>query len=94
MTERYKFKARCLVCEHSEMIHHESKEDYQEVNVCPKCKGAFVDIYKIHKYIKPNSKSIEIAVEMNTDKLQLKLRIIAKHAEELANELDAIDAEQ
>ena len=35
--------------------------------------------------------SISIAVDADTEKLQLKLRAIAKHAEQLANELDAID---
>lgn len=35
--------------------------------------------------------TIQIDIEMNTDKMQLKLRTIAKHAEALANELDAID---
>ena len=34
---------------------------------------------------------ITLKMEMNTDKLQMKLRAIAKHAEALANELDAID---
>ena len=36
-------------------------------------------------------KPLSISVDMNTDKLQLKLRAIAKHAEALADELDAID---
>ena len=32
-----------------------------------------------------------ITIDMDTDKMQLKLRAIAKHAEALADELDAID---
>lgn len=36
-------------------------------------------------------KGITIELETNTDKMQLKLRAIAKHTEALANELDAID---
>lgn len=36
-------------------------------------------------------KPLSISVDMSTDKLQLKLRAIAKHAEALANELEAID---
>lgn len=36
-------------------------------------------------------KPLSISVDMNTDKLQLKLRAIAKHCEALADELDAID---
>ena len=36
-------------------------------------------------------KPLSVSVDMDTDKLQLKLRAIAKHAEALANELDVID---
>lgn len=36
-------------------------------------------------------RQLSILVDMNTDKLQLKLRAIAKHCEALADELDAID---
>lgn len=36
-------------------------------------------------------KPLSISVDMNTDKLQLKLRAIAKHAEALADELNRID---
>ena len=35
---------------------------------------------------------IEVQLDMSTDNLSAKLRAIAKHAEVLANELDAIDA--
>ncbi|MDM5245749.1 hypothetical protein [Lysinibacillus sp. G4S2] len=37
------------------------------------------------------SKSLSISVDMNTDKMQLKLRAIEKHVGALADELDAID---
>ena len=37
--------------------------------------------------------SLSISVDMETNKMQLKLRAIAKHAEALANELDVIDNE-
>lgn len=40
----------CLICEHKEQIRG-PKEEYKEVRVCPKCKGAFIDIWKISKYI-------------------------------------------
>ncbi|MER2048153.1 MAG: hypothetical protein ABTA23_07945 [Solibacillus sp.] len=90
----YQFKAQCLVCDHEGMVFHNSKEDYQEVNVCPKCKGAFVDTWKLAKYKRDERKgqSIRLGVDKDTDKLQLKLRAIAKHAEALANELNAIDS--
>lgn len=38
------------------------------------------------------NKSIEIKLDADTNKLSLKLKAIAKHAEALANELDAIDS--
>lgn len=43
--------------------------------------------------VKPKSvdKNITIDLNVNTNKMQLKLRAIAKHAEALANELDAIN---
>jgi len=37
-------------------------------------------------------RDIEVTVELNTDKLQQQLRVIAKHAYSLADELDMIDA--
>ena len=36
---------------------------------------------------------LSIQIDLNTDKLQLKLRAIAKHAEALADELERIDKE-
>lgn len=36
-------------------------------------------------------KPLSISVDMDTNKMQLKLRAIAKHTEALADELDAID---
>ncbi|MER2057849.1 MAG: hypothetical protein ABTA16_03430 [Niallia sp.] len=36
-------------------------------------------------------KSLSISVDMDTNKMQLKLRTIAKHTTALADELDAID---
>lgn len=59
---KYKHKAVCLVCDHSEMVYHESKEDYQEVRVCPKCNGAFIDIWKLPKYKNGTSNEIEICM--------------------------------
>lgn len=38
-------------------------------------------------------KEITVTLDVNMNKLQSKLRSIAKHAEELANELEAIDNE-
>lgn len=43
----------CLVCSNEETIRC-SKEDYKEINVCPNCKGALVDIFKAAQYRKEN----------------------------------------
>ncbi|MGH0487455.1 hypothetical protein ACQVPJ_24085 [Bacillus mycoides] len=47
---RYFNRAECLVCGHQEKVYRQSKEEYQEVTVCPKCNGAFVDMWVINKY--------------------------------------------
>ena len=39
------------------------------------------------------NKTMHIGLDMNTDKLQLKLRAISKHLDALADELDSIDNE-
>ncbi|WP_144509087.1 hypothetical protein [Bacillus mycoides] len=44
--------SKCLVCGHQEKVYRQSKEEYQEVTVCPKCNGAFVDVWKLGKYEK------------------------------------------
>lgn len=40
---------KCLCCDHDDLVQV-TKEEYQEVLVCPKCNGAFVDVWKIAKY--------------------------------------------
>lgn len=50
-TKRYRNRAQCLICNHTASVIYDKKEDYQEVSVCPKCKGAFVDTWKISKYL-------------------------------------------
>ncbi|OPA14509.1 hypothetical protein [Bacillus cereus] len=46
--------SKCLVCSHQGRVNYLSKEEYQEVTVCPKCNGAFVDMYKLEKYKQSN----------------------------------------
>lgn len=48
--KRYFNKAKCLVCGHMDKVYHLFKEEYREVTVCPKCNGAFVDVWKLEKY--------------------------------------------
>lgn len=40
----------CLVCDYQIKTYQSPEERYQEVNVCPKCSGAFVDMFKLAKY--------------------------------------------
>ncbi|WP_316277768.1 hypothetical protein [Bacillus cereus] len=46
----YYHTSKCLVCGHQDRVNYPSKEEYQEVTVCPKCNGAFVDMWKLEKY--------------------------------------------
>lgn len=49
---------KCLVCNHQDRVNYLSKDAYQEVTVCPKCNGAFVDMWKLEKY-KQSNESVE-----------------------------------
>lgn len=40
----------CLVCDYQIKKYHSQEDEYQEVTVCPKCNGAFVDMFKLGKY--------------------------------------------
>lgn len=50
----YYHTSKCLVCSHHDRVNYPSKEEYQEVTVCPKCNGAFVDTFKLEKYKQSN----------------------------------------
>ncbi|MBG9617522.1 hypothetical protein [Bacillus cereus] len=50
----YYHTSKCLVCGHQDRVNYPSKEAYQEVTVCPKCNGAFVDMWKLEKYKQSN----------------------------------------
>lgn len=47
---------KCLHCVHQEKLEVKNA-DYSEVIFCPKCKGTFVDVYKINKYIRQNEET-------------------------------------
>ncbi|MDZ4414860.1 hypothetical protein C1I58_19975 [Bacillus sp. PIC28] len=54
-TETYYYHTcKCLVCGYQDRVNYPSKEEYQEVTVCPKCNGAFVDMFKLEKYKQSN----------------------------------------
>ncbi|EOO04912.1 hypothetical protein IAW_05729 [Bacillus cereus str. Schrouff] len=43
-------QAECLVSGHMDKAYPPSKKEYQEVTVCPKCNGAFVDLFVYGRY--------------------------------------------
>ncbi|MBP3967722.1 hypothetical protein KAF80_01505 [Bacillus sp. WL1] len=49
----------CLVCDYQIKTYQAPEEEYQEVTVCPKCNGAFVDMWKLAKYEKRINKHKE-----------------------------------
>ncbi|MGQ3740572.1 hypothetical protein [Bacillus sp. Fil] len=40
----------CLACDYQIKTYQLPEDKYQEVTVCPKCNGAFVDMFKLGKY--------------------------------------------
>jgi len=48
----------CLACDYQIKTYISPEEEYQEVTVCPKCNGAFVDMWKLGKY-KQSNKNVE-----------------------------------
>ena len=56
-----KHKATCLACNYKGFVYYFGGAKYQEVSVCPKCNGAFVDDFTLGKYL-PLKKQIEIAM--------------------------------
>ncbi|MEG7339132.1 hypothetical protein V6E27_10890 [Bacillus cereus] len=42
----------CLACDYQIKTYQAPEDEYQEVTVCPKCNGAFVDVFKLGKYLK------------------------------------------
>ncbi|MDR5022442.1 hypothetical protein FOL75_10715 [Bacillus thuringiensis] len=69
--KKYFHKAKCLVCGHMDKVYHPSKEEYQEVTVCPKCNGAFVDVWVMNKYTQQSNdakKNIQgLTIELNVE---------------------------
>lgn len=44
----------CLACDYQIKTYQAPEDECQEVTVCPKCNGAFVDVFKIEKYKRSN----------------------------------------
>ncbi|MES5942324.1 MULTISPECIES: hypothetical protein [unclassified Bacillus cereus group] len=53
----------CLVCDYRIKMYQSPKDKYQEVTVCPKCNGAFVDMWKLEKY-KQSNKGVESLLQI------------------------------
>jgi NMD protein affecting ribosome stability and mRNA decay len=62
---------KCLCCGFKDKVTGK-KEDYSEVKVCPKCNGAFVDMWLMDKY-KSSAKGIDNALEKDYTKITLKV---------------------
>lgn len=73
MKRPFQFKAQCLVCNHKGTVLHNSKEEYREVTVCPKCNGAFVDTWKLHKYLNSTNNQIKITMTNPNEPPMIKL---------------------
>jgi len=73
MKRPFQFKAQCLVCDHKGTVLHNSKEEYLEVTVCPKCNGAFVDTWKLHKYLNSTNNQMEITMTNPNEPPMIKL---------------------
>lgn len=70
--KKYRYRAQCLICKHSDMVIHDSVEDYNEVEVCPKCNGAFVDVFKIVKYeSKSKLSNVTVNCSLHVDDKQI-----------------------
>lgn len=66
----------CLVCGYSGSAY-ESKEEWKEITVCPKCNGAFVDLFFIHKYRDNNwEPNKEIQKEVNEKEINKAAELI------------------
>ncbi|OQR56196.1 hypothetical protein [Bacillus sp. CDB3] len=59
---RYFNRSECLACGHQDKVYHPSKEEYKEVTVCPKCNGAFVDMFKLGKYKQSDIDAVPIVL--------------------------------
>ncbi|MED3650619.1 hypothetical protein [Heyndrickxia sporothermodurans] len=57
---------KCLCCGFKDKVTGEN-EDYSEVKVCPKCNGAFVDIWKLEKYLNSNQSNSLLTIELESE---------------------------
>ncbi|MEC2918897.1 hypothetical protein [Bacillus tropicus] len=68
---KYYNTSRCLVCGYQDKVYRTSKEEYKEVTVCPKCNGAFVDMFKLEKY-KQSNETVEPLLTITLTNIDVK----------------------
>jgi protein-arginine kinase activator protein McsA len=80
---------QCLHCKLKERVEVK-KEDYSEVKVCPKCNGAFVDIWRIGRYqaMEGNGLFIQRIVEKRLREVNRELDLTNNRVISLEKELD------
>lgn len=76
----YKATHECLVCGHSDTVTY-NMDTYMEVSVCPKCSGAYVDLWKINKY-KHLIRSSEDKMKDYKEKVDKAMREVAKEMDQ------------
>jgi len=66
---------RCLCCGHEEKVNM-SNEEYAEVKVCPECNGAWVDKFRVGKYIKKTNRKRNIVdLPYLSDKISITIHL-------------------
>ncbi|EJR67514.1 hypothetical protein IIO_00502 [Bacillus cereus VD115] len=95
--KKYFNKAECLVCGHMDKVYHPSKEEYQEVTVCPKCNGAFVDVWGINNYkqqsndTKKNIQGLKIELNVETTEALKGIKEVTEAANECVAALEKLE---
>ncbi|MBT2577436.1 hypothetical protein J7E43_08435 [Bacillus sp. ISL-8] len=95
--KKYFNKAKCLVCGHMDKVYHPSKEEYQEVTVCPKCNGAFVDVWVINNYkrqsndTKKNIQGLTIELNVETTEALKGIKEVTKAANECVAAVEKLE---
>ncbi|MET3658167.1 hypothetical protein [Sporosarcina psychrophila] len=86
-------KYECLSCEHTDIVRGKRKE-YSEVQLCPKCNGLYVDIWKLEKYkhLKKKRKSIgELKINMDVSEALKGLKAVQREAKKTARALREVE---
>ncbi|MEH7503275.1 hypothetical protein V7152_14900 [Neobacillus drentensis] len=77
---------RCLCCDHQDEVQV-TKDEYSEVKVCPKCNGAFVDLWKIAKYKKKMNYKVNFNEPVKVQLTEAGIYILKQRHEELKRKI-------